>query len=271
MDSARLILFFLLVSVKCFSQKDTLHIYFPTDVSELDTTSQNFLRSKQLQLRSKQHILVIGYADERGDVPYNKTLSFKRARNVADMIAGLGIGRERIKLIVGRGEIGRTDGNLQVYEQDRRVDIVEVIDSTTARDTVGMPDLPSQIINTPVGEAVILKNVYFYLASTDIMLSSIATLDMLLKTMKDNPTLKIRLEGHICCVPTGEEALYRPAGLRLSYYRAATIKTYLTDNGIDEERIGAVGFGMDHPLVKNEITEEDRKSNRRVEVRIIAK
>lgn len=262
-----LVLFF---SANGYSQTDTLHIYFPTDVYSLDSASIKFLSDQQKELKRKKFLLVTGYADERGDIPYNNTLSYKRANSVAEAVQALGIPAERIKLVEGRGEVSRTNGNMQLYEKDRRVDIAEDIEKRKT-DTIGMPELPDMIKSTPVGEAVILNNVYFYLGSTEMMNSSIPTLNALLRIMRDNPTLKIRLEGHICCVPPGEESIYRDPGLRLSYYRAAAIKTYLSDNGIEEGRMDATGFGMDYPLVKNEITEEDRKSNRRVEVRIVAR
>jgi outer membrane protein OmpA-like peptidoglycan-associated protein len=54
----------------------------------------------------------------------------------------------------------------------------------------------------------------------------------------------------------------------LSQQRAAAIRDYIVNFGnIDEDRIKAVGFGNSRPIVE-EVTDEDKKLNRRVEFEI---
>lgn len=55
--------------------------------------------------------------------------------------------------------------------------------------------------------------------------------------------------------------------LELSGQRALTIKRWLTDHGIDPQRLLAVGFGQDKPIKPN-TTDENRAENRRTEFKV---
>ncbi|WP_299053208.1 OmpA family protein [uncultured Polaribacter sp.] len=57
--------------------------------------------------------------------------------------------------------------------------------------------------------------------------------------------------------------------LTLSAQRASSVKKYLTDKGIDGNRIKTKGLGINDPIASNE-TIEGRSKNRRVEFAIIA-
>lgn len=57
--------------------------------------------------------------------------------------------------------------------------------------------------------------------------------------------------------------------LKLSKDRAAAVARYLEARGVRPARVGIQGFGESEALVSNE-TEEDRATNRRVEIRIVA-
>ena len=51
---------------------------------------------------------------------------------------------------------------------------------------------------------------------------------------------------------------------RLSQRRADAVRNWLVDNGIDADRLTAVGYGEDQPIADNS-TEEGRTANRRIE------
>lgn len=89
-------------------------------------------------------------------------------------------------------------------------------------------------------------------------------LDDLAEALKDNPELKIRLEGHTDNI--GSEKF----NLKLSQYRAEKMKAYLVNKGVEASRISAEGKGMTEPLNDNS-TEEKRALNRRVELTILYK
>jgi len=88
-------------------------------------------------------------------------------------------------------------------------------------------------------------------------------LDKVVNFLLDHPYFKLKISGHT-------DALGDPNGnLRLSQKRADAIKKYIIEKGyIEDTRIEAVGYGSTKPIVE-EVTDEDRSLNRRVEFQII--
>jgi len=81
--------------------------------------------------------------------------------------------------------------------------------------------------------------------------------------MLDHPPFKLKISGH---TDSDGDAAFN---LKLSQRRADAIKDYLIKKGsIAPERIEAVGYGNKLPIIKQEITTEDKKINRRVEFEI---
>tara|TARA_R110001632_G_scaffold102272_4_gene210391 strand:- start:25872 stop:27089 length:1218 start_codon:yes stop_codon:yes gene_type:complete len=54
----------------------------------------------------------------------------------------------------------------------------------------------------------------------------------------------------------------------LSFRRASAVRNYLVDSGISKDRISVAGLGESEPI-DNNLTEEGRNNNRRVEIKII--
>lgn len=79
----------------------------------------------------------------------------------------------------------------------------------------------------------------------------------------DNPKFDMTISGH-----TDHDGDH-DANKRLSQRRADAIKLYLEENGyIESDRITAIGYGDTKPIIENEVTDEDKKINRRVEFEI---
>jgi outer membrane protein OmpA-like peptidoglycan-associated protein len=99
-----------------------------------------------------------------------------------------------------------------------------------------------------------------------VLPESVGTLRALYFMMKENPTLKIRIEGHVNGVGTGQDtAKFR----KLSEARAEYVYNYLIGKGIDKSRLSWIGYGdrfMLYPQAKNE---EELKLNRRVEISVV--
>jgi len=87
-------------------------------------------------------------------------------------------------------------------------------------------------------------------------------LDDLAKALNDNRELQIKLVGHTDNI--GNEKF----NLKLSQYRAQTMKDYLVSKGVAAARISVEGKGMMEPLNDNS-TDAKRALNRRVELTII--
>lgn len=107
-----------------------------------------------------------------------------------------------------------------------------------------------------------LDKVFFEIGESNLLSESYEQLDGLLKMLKDDPKMKIIVEGHTDNVgdPTQNK--------RLSLERAYNVREYLISKGIAGSRIQFKGYGDTKPISDNN-TEEGRKMNRRVEFVIL--
>ena len=80
--------------------------------------------------------------------------------------------------------------------------------------------------------------------------------------MKENPEVRIQIEGHTDNV--GSLAF----NMALSQDRALAVSSYLTDLGIDATRVETLGLGPNEPIADN-ATEEGRAMNRRVQFLVL--
>jgi len=87
-------------------------------------------------------------------------------------------------------------------------------------------------------------------------------LDDVLLVLKENPDLKISLDGHTCDLGSEKH------NQNLSEKRAKAVQSYLIDKGIEESRLTPKGFGEKDPAFPND-NETSRSKNRRVELTVI--
>ena len=126
--------------------------------------------------------------------------------------------------------------------------------------------LNKDIYLTPieVGATVRLKNIFFDFDKTTLKKESFVELDKVVEFLKDNPSLEIEIAGHTDSKGSDDY------NLNLSQGRAQAVVDYLIDNGIDDYRLIAKGYGETVPLESND-TDEGRAFNRRVEFTILKK
>lgn len=133
--------------------------------------------------------------------------------------------------------------------------------------TIALQPIPTANTNKPtntiVSEPIILKNVFFATASAKLEPQSKTELDKLKKFLMDNPSLRIRLNGHTD--DRGDDN----DNLTLSDNRAKAVRDYLIENGIDANRLEYKGFGEKSPITTNE-SPEGRAQNRRTEFVILS-
>ncbi len=112
-------------------------------------------------------------------------------------------------------------------------------------------------------EPIRMNNVYFDYDKSRLKPESYPELKRIAKFLEDNQGLEIEVSGHTDNV--GTEDYNR----RLSRERATAVAEYLIRSGCKPSRISIKGYGEDYPLAPNE-TAEGRKTNRRVEFRVLA-
>jgi outer membrane protein OmpA-like peptidoglycan-associated protein len=107
------------------------------------------------------------------------------------------------------------------------------------------------------------ETIEFELNSTTLVKKSTPVLDDVVQIMKDHPEItKIEVQGHT------DSQGPRAHNVKLSTGRAAAVRKYLVDHGIEAGRIVSKGYGPDKPIADNK-TEDGRAQNRRVEIHIL--
>ncbi len=108
----------------------------------------------------------------------------------------------------------------------------------------------------------ITARVHFDFDRADIRKEYIPILNEVVKTLKENEFVKVRIEGFTDVIGSKE---YNE---ELARKRAEAVKSYLVERGVPEDKIEVVGFGKERFIASNE---EDigRLTNRRVEFIVI--
>ena len=113
-----------------------------------------------------------------------------------------------------------------------------------------------------IGQTIILENILFETAKSELLSESFPTLDRLFLLLANYPEMNIEIAGHTDNKGSIEN------NMKLSQDRANSVLVYLMDKGIDENRMIAKGYGSSEPIETND-TEEGRLKNRRVAFKIL--
>ncbi|HKU41706.1 MAG TPA: OmpA family protein [Polyangiales bacterium] len=108
-------------------------------------------------------------------------------------------------------------------------------------------------------QIVIHEKIQFETNKAVIKPESFGLLDEVTAAIRDTPQIKkLSIEGHTDSVGSDKY------NQKLSDQRAASVKAYLVEHGIDAAKLASKGWGEAKPIGDNE-TEEGREQNRRVE------
>lgn len=268
-----------------FSQ--VAYIYFKFDSYQLNKEAKYQLAKLDLSnFNDTDKISIIGLADTTGDKSYNYRLALHRAEKVQEFISNRFSIPSNQFIVKSEGE-----GESKSHSKDYRIVKIAVLhpteiierqsenqeETTQKKDTLTNDSVKTENLSTEktsvkdtnalvienfiVGKKIRLHNIQFY-PGTPSLLNQKAKdeLDELLQIMKDNPTIKIDVQGHVCCTDNYE----------LSEQRALTIKNYLINHNISEDRITYSAYSNHKPVV-HEIDNASRQINRRVEILVTGK
>jgi len=237
-------------------------VYFDFDIDEANETSGKKLSQWIAENPNIEVKKIYGFTDSVGEAIYNVDLSERRSAYVYGQLKQAGITVENVEE-KGFGET-RATGN---SAKDRKVVVYYTPKKFLVIDPpVTQPKPVTEFTKTVTvavkGDKIRIPNLNFYNNSDLVLPQSQPILSELLQILKDRPTLKIDIQGHICCQKVEENSISRR--------RAETVYIYLTQNGIDKNRLSYKSFGSTkpiHPLPEK--NEAEKVANRRVEIEIL--
>lgn len=112
------------------------------------------------------------------------------------------------------------------------------------------------------GSMAVLNNIFFDVDKFDLKPKSLPELQKVIRFLREDPHIRVEVSGHT------DNSGQPDYNKQLSQKRALAVINYLTEFGIDKNRLVPVGYGPDKPMAAND-SEEGRKQNRRIEFRII--
>lgn len=121
----------------------------------------------------------------------------------------------------------------------------------------GCPIVTKEVIqklNTFLSQAVLFET-----GKTTLSAEASGILDNIAAMMIEYGNDKFRIEGHTDSVGRND------TNQKLSEGRAASIKQYLLEHGVNPDNLSSIGYGEDKPIASNK-TKEGRAKNRRVEI-----
>lgn len=269
-------------------------VYFDSNLFELKSSESKKLTDWISANQTVKIVAINGYTDEDGTTGFNDTLAKKRVGFVLNAISGKIKIRDDFKTR-SFGERHQLSDN---KAENRKVTIYYILEKDLDREDeiLGIPkqQLPSkerpimdypkkisianpngssseyeldvdfmeQVNQAKSGEKLKIDNLNFYMNTFAVVNESRGKLYELLLVMQNNPSLKIEIQGHICC-SSGSKG-------KLSADRAKAIKNFLIGQGIANDRVTYQGFGSSQPIFPlPEKNEGERAANRRVEILIV--
>lgn len=248
------LIFLLIVAVIGVSaqQSKKFIVYFNPTLYAIDSKAASTLDSvvQFCEFNKAKITRISGYCDSIGTNEENNILSERRAAAVKLFLTTKKISSDSAT-IEGKGETTEFDGNN--FYKNRRVEILASIPAPKT-------NLEEKIAHAKVGDLIVLENISFYNNLEIPLPQSIPVMEELYNIMLNNPNLEIAIEGHICCQPVDID--------NLSEMRAKTVYDFLLKKGIAANRMSYKGFGHTRPL-NQELTNEEKQMNRRVEIRVV--
>ncbi|MCA8868581.1 MAG: OmpA family protein [Rhodobacteraceae bacterium] len=182
--------------------------------------------------------------------PRQKTTEGALVGGVIGGILGASRGGNKSKNVIIGTAIGATVGGLVGQQLDRQEDALR---NSIGNDQVGIVNTGSELIVT------LPEEITFDTGSAMVRSSLLGDLNALAANLNDFPDTTVDVIGHTDSVG---DAGYNQ---KLSSDRANSVLAILTDDGVDNSRMRAIGRGESEPKASN-LSPEGRAQNRRVEI-----
>ncbi|WP_343748359.1 OmpA family protein [Fluviicola sp.] len=217
------------------TRQDSISVFFETGNYTIKKPQLLLSKINGIEKQALGKIMLIGYTDSVGSQESNRALASRRILSVLKILETSAL---KDYLIDSLNLNESKDKGMVSGDYFRRVDVIVY-----------------QVEPNFVLDKTVRLNIQFQGGGDYVLASSFESMKELLSVMKLDPSLKIRLNGHVCCAPDQ----------LLSLNRAKRVKSFLVKNGIDEKRIACFGYSNSVKLVE-EVSPEAQAINRRVEV-----
>lgn len=277
--------------------QEQFSVYFETNKHELTKVQQERLSEWMTANKSSKILAINGYTDEDGSIGLNDSLAQRRVLTVFSQIKGKVNTREDFRT----RSFGKLHKMSPVKAENRKVTLYYLLEKDLYKEneilgitekpketpkpkvkeiieypseiTVHNPDGKEETLKLDVafmkkvgdakqGDVIVINNLNFYENTFAVVKESRNRMHELLETMRANPYLKIKLQGHVCCMKADRQDL--------STKRAKAIMQFLNTNGIEKNRLAFEGFGVSKPIHPiPEKSAQEAAENRRVEIFIV--
>jgi outer membrane protein OmpA-like peptidoglycan-associated protein len=213
---------------------DSIPVFFKSGSDKVEDTEELIARLNLVKAPMGK-VRIISYTDTIGSLSSNQKLAAKRLSAVSKIVRLTNL-KTFLFDSINKNEL--RSGRKLRDSSCRRVDVIIYIVENKFK------------FNEPINLDINFK------PKTDIIIpNSTENLKTLLSILQKDSTVRVQLNGHVCCNPHYE----------LSLQRAERVKKYLVSNGIKSTRISCKGFSNTVPLVSSRGTVNLQK-NMRVEV-----
>ena len=270
---------FLFISFSHCLAQNKFEVFFDFGSEYPNQENENLLLKWIMKNPKAQVNKISGYCDSVDVNDFNKELSTKRIKYVLNILVANSIAIKKNIIIDSNGKNFKQS---KIQAENRKVAFeYEVVPIQTfpknknltppgtslfgsqPRQEIPINTVAKKFEDKKVGDIIRLLKINFYLNSDEVLPEAYDEINELFEVLEANPSLKIEIQGHICCN-------FIANGLELSKFRASFIVDYLVSLGIDANRLTYSGFGNSKPIFSiPEKNEKERIENRRVEILII--
>ena len=156
---------------------------------------------------------------------------------------------------IAEPEVRTTEPEVRTTEPEAQQQVISPKQSTLQHETAEKAATrveEQEVVEQPKATFPV---VYFAFNSIGIKQSELSKLNGILRTLKENPNMKVTVTGW--CDTKGSVAVNK----RISRQRAETVKTWLVKNGIEANRITAIGNGSDDTQDADKARRVETKDN----------